>query len=1062
MKPTHKTQIPAKVSRPRLASKVLLRKRLFCILKKGLSERAVWVTGPAGAGKTTFVNSYIDSNRVKTLWYQVDTSDRDPATFFLYAGMWLGAERKETAMPRFSPQASSHLSAFSKAYFREFFSELAGPVLVVFDNFQEASSCREFIEIVSAGVMLAPKGSTFVFISRSEPDPVLAGAHGGPLAKIGWDDIRLTEGESLEIARLHGAGLDRHGIERIYAKTDGWMAGLVLLVEQARAGLESVEAAEGSSTISFDYFMSEVFDKIDHCTQGLLLKSALFEDITPRMAAGISGVDKAADILDSMSTGNFFVARRSSGLGVSYQFHPLFRDFLIERARRVFSQDELGRLMVRAAGLSLEAGQVDWAAGLYIKARDWAGLGRLLHEHAPSFMAQGRLKALHEILKKMPEDILQGAPWLLYYYGLCRLSESPAGARESFEAAYALFRSANDSKGLFQSLTGVIDTILYEWKDFKPLDRWIPEFEGLIRRYGAFPIKEIEVAATTCIFSAMMFRQPDNPGLPAWEERVRALVDAAPDNAARISITRNLILYYIWTGKADKAGDLVKRLRPASNEALRDPLAQLMWLRSAALYRALDCSGREVFDLIEYGLALADKTGIHLLDNLFFGVGIYCSIAVSDLAKAEEFLERMRQGLDSEKCVGISYYNHHAAIIAWHKGRLNEAIEHAGLSLELITLSGARINVVIYESLFLFLLIEAERFDGVESRINAMRDYGRSFGSHMHESLGLLAEAYMSFKKGDSSAFARSFKRSVGIFKEQRIHSIGSLFTPAALAKLCAKALELGIETEFVNKIIRLNHLYKYPPDPALQEWPWEVKVYSFGMFGIFSDGVKTEPSRKAQTRPLSMLAHLVSAGGRPVAEEALQDALWPASEGDHACKSFNTTVHRLRKLLGSERALRNVDGMLWLDSAYVWVDAWALEHLLDRAVASCGEEMEGALEKALGIYRRGEYCAGEVHHSIISRRERLKARLIEGLERAGAVYEQTGDLEKALKIYLDGIESDALAENLYRRAMACHIAMGHRPEALKIYERLKSVLGERLGIKPSLETEELYRTAAK
>lgn len=1050
--------LPAKISRPRLASRVLFRKRLFSLLTERLREKAVWVSGPAGAGKTTFVNSYIEAIRVNTIWYQVDPADADPATFFHYLGTWLTATSgKAPVMPRFSPQAAYDKAAFSNIFFQEFFKQFTSPFIVVLDNFQEASGCREFVEAVSAGIRLAPPGSSFVLISRTEPVPELAGTcERGCLPVLGWDYIRLTEGESADIAQLHGCvDVNMAGIERMHSRADGWIAGLLLLIEQAKArdgALEELSRDPGG--LSFDYFMAEVFDKIDPATQELLLKSSLYQDFTLKMAIDISGNGQAKEILNSMSSGNFFVARLASGCGDSYQFHPLFRDFLLKRAKAVFAASEMRELMAHAAAVSAEAGQLDCAANLFIEAQEWGGLSRFVHEHGPSYIAQGRLRALRDILKEMPESTVGSSPWLLYYYGLCRMPDSPGKAREMFEAAYAFFESAHDGKGAFLAWTGAVDTILYEWKDFTHLDRWIAEFDRLMAKYGGFPSRDIEIRATTCIFSGMMFRQPGNPALPEWEKRICALAEAVTDNSQKISITRNLILYYLWTGNVAKAGLLVERLKPTSKEAVRDPLAELMWLRSAALYRMFLCSGLPVLETVDEGLHLADKTGIHLFDNLFQGVGIYCSIALGDLAKAEAFLGRMKQDLNSEKCAGISYYYHHASIIDWCRGRLPEALEHAKLSLDLLIQSGTRINIVVYEAAYILLLIEAERFEAVRGRIDALRDYGRSIRSLLHEALGLLAEAFMSFKKGDSKAFAESFRKALALLKEQHINAVGSILNPAQLAQMCALALEHGIEPQFVKRLIRLNSLDRFSPGLCIEDWPWEIKVFTLGSFEIYSGGEKVEFSRKAQQKPLSMLKELVSAGGRPVPEGAMIDSLWPLSEGDLACTSFNTTIHRLRKLLGSENAVRHIDGMLSLEGS-VWVDAWAFGQWLDRAQRASESEVDTALARAVRLYR-GEYLPGEGLSSAASCRERLRGAFVKCMEKKGARHEAAGDHKKALESYRKGIDADVLAENLYVRSIACHLAAGDKKEAINTYERLRSVLSERLNIRPSKAAEDL------
>jgi DNA-binding SARP family transcriptional activator len=50
------------------------------------------------------------------------------------------------------------------------------------------------------------------------------------------------------------------------------------------------------------------------------------------------------------------------------------------------------------------------------------------------------------------------------------------------------------------------------------------------------------------------------------------------------------------------------------------------------------------------------------------------------------------------------------------------------------------------------------------------------------------------------------------------------------------------------------------------------------------------------------------------------------------------------------------------------------------------------------------------------------------------------------------------LAEELYRRLMRCHAALGRRAEALAVYERCRKMLATVLGIEPTPETEILHR----
>ena len=76
----------AKITRPKITG-AYERKRLFKLLDQRLEGPVVWMSAPAGSGKTTLVASYLDARKLPCIWYQLDAGDADPATFFYYLGL---------------------------------------------------------------------------------------------------------------------------------------------------------------------------------------------------------------------------------------------------------------------------------------------------------------------------------------------------------------------------------------------------------------------------------------------------------------------------------------------------------------------------------------------------------------------------------------------------------------------------------------------------------------------------------------------------------------------------------------------------------------------------------------------------------------------------------------------------------------------------------------------------------------------------------------------------------------------------------------------------------------
>jgi hypothetical protein len=152
------------------------------------------------------------------------------------------------------------------------------------------------------------------------------------------------------------------------------------------------------------------------------------------------------------------------------------------------------------------------------------------------------------------------------------------------------------------------------------------------------------------------------------------------------------------------------------------------------------------------------------------------------------------------------------------------------------------------------------------------------------------------------------------------------LWRPEPLARLCSQALEAGIEPRYVAEIIRARGLRLDAARHPLADWPWPFRVHTLGRFRLEKGDREITFTGKGQRKPLELLKALVASGGRQVSDVNLAEAVWPRIEGDSAHRSFTTNLHRLRKLLGEDRALPLAEGKLSLDGGYVWVDVWAFE----------------------------------------------------------------------------------------------------------------------------------------
>lgn len=290
---------------------------------------------------------------------------------------------------------------------------------------------------------------------------------------LGWDDLRFTFEESVGMARLRAEqNLSRETVKHLNEMADGWAAGLVLMLESLRRGIQPQLLGKHTSDEILDYFGAELFDKTDKELKEFFLRTAFLPKMTGRMAEELTEISHASRILSSLSKRNYFTEMRLHHEPI-YQYHPLFREFLLSRAKSTFPERDLASLRCRAATLLEQAGHAEAAFSLLRGASDRDGLVRLITKHAPSMLAQGRNLPLGNWLKSLPVEILENNSWLLYWMGSCRLPFDPSLARSFFEKAFEQFKTQENMVGIFLSWSGVVESIWFDLSDFKQFDKWI-------------------------------------------------------------------------------------------------------------------------------------------------------------------------------------------------------------------------------------------------------------------------------------------------------------------------------------------------------------------------------------------------------------------------------------------------------------------------------------------------------------------------------------------------------------------------------------------------------------
>lgn len=1057
----------AKTTRPAIGA-VVHRERLFALLDGTPGRTVGWISGPPGSGKTSLAASYVEARGLRCLWYQIDPDDTDVATFFHYLGH--AARKLEGGRARELPAiASRHgpdIGPHARKFFRQLFARAKAPFALVLDNLHAVPLESELHAVLDAAFSQVPRSCFVIVTSRIEPPASFARLRvTGEMVCVGASELRLSPEELAAMAQLRGHALAADAVPQLHERTRGWAAGAVLMLEHSKLSGRIAELpGDATPKVIFDYLAGEIFDRFEPGTQQFLLRIACLPRMTAEVAQALTGEAKAARLLLNLALNHYFVDEIQSEEGRVFQLHPLLRAFLRGRAAQELPEALAADQMQRAALLLRGAGHTEDAVSLLLECRDWAAVARIAAEDASAMLEQGRGETLAIWLESLPLALLGGDPNLLYALGACRAEAGPRAARRHFEQAFEGFQRAGDKPGMLLSACGVVDATILELDDLAPLDHWAKVLAGLLHEAGAQVPARLGAEAATALVRATLLRDPGSMELERWLARAEQAAAAADstrpewaDLRTELAFARTLAT--LLRGDFATAEMSLDSLRAGAQG--RDTLA--FGIGSAAL-QLFSGADEAALRIAQESLAAAESEGVRDYDAWLHAILAAAALSAGQRDNARSQLQlldaagaRVRRG---DRALHHYLRGWLAALDGDTAGAQREARTAVGMAVE----AGIPWLECLARAALSRLLADTGDRRGCEIQLRSAEALAARLGCASLRFCVLLAAAEAALAMNEEPAALDSLKAAFALGRENAYqHTLW--WRAREVADLCALALRHGIEPDFARSLVRARKLVPQLPPLRIRDWPWPFRIRTLGGFQLLRGTAPVELSGKGPGRPLELLKVLVALGGDNVRADQLADALWPHVEADFAHKSFTATLHRLRRLFGEEDALILRDGRLALNPALVWVDTWALEHVLGELddllrlpnAERAAPALRALADDALAVYR-GPFLPDESEQpGYIASREQIRARLLRSLVRVARLHEETGQADAAADCYLRLIEADDLFEAPYRYLMQCLQRGGEHAEARGAYERLRTVLSTRLKVMPSAETQAVY-----
>ncbi|WP_344388216.1 BTAD domain-containing putative transcriptional regulator, partial [Asanoa iriomotensis] len=235
-----------------------------------------------------------------------------------------------------------------------------------------------------------------------------------------------------------------------------------------------------------------------------------------------------------------------------------------------------------------------------------------------------------------------------------------------------------------------------------------------------------------------------------------------------------------------------------------------------------------------------------------------------------------------------------------------------------------------------------------------------------------------------------------------------------------------------------------------------QTSIRLVGPFAVVRDG-RVLPDAEVGSRKARTLLALLAAEGRVVSVDQIVGALWPARPPSRPAENVATLVSRVRAALGAELVSGGRGGY----RVHADVDL----HRAARAVAEAERVLPGdpaaALEAAASaeaVLAAAPALTGELAADWAAA---VRADQAEQLRRArqevAAAAVAAGQPARARDAALAASRADPFDEEAVRGLMRAHDALGEPARALEVYERLRTLLAEELGVDPAAATRDLH-----
>jgi DNA-binding SARP family transcriptional activator len=970
---------------------------------------------------------------------------------------------------------------------------LVEPLILVVDDAEQLDGAERSLALLSELIRAELPMLHMAVASRRPLGLRVAKARAsGKLTELTGIDLAFADEECAAlIGSLQGSDPAPDRVSEMMEATEGWPLGIGLAAAQEqRDGPRPRGVADLRSTLDLHAFFAEEFlESLTPELREAAIESSVARRVSPEVAAAL---DLPKDFGERVEQAGMLVRRAGDG----FAYHPLLRDFLLERLADERGEEERRRLhgavapAIAAGGDQIEAIEHWIAAELWDEAtaaieregpvlvrtssglmRRWLSLLPPASRELPTMLSLEGQLAWGEGDHTSAAAILRDA-----VRGFEQRPDPPAEWLARFVLADSLF-----SIGEFGELSDLVAgwehtdapvagvlapaTVIFVSVAFATIGRF-EESDDLSARALAHPDADLLRPV-----EALRLAYRDTP--PGHLDRVLAGVTAAerelevfdPFNR-RLYFLSTLAFMYAERGHTDEAIGIWKRVREGAQGGGGPFLVDTTYAWCAQLHTQQGRLAEAEAELAHYvGREVGWQTCIGDLARA--SVAALRGDASEALARGDRALEVVSKG----PAVFIHRTVAELVPVFAGVGRSDRARKMLADALALVDEAFPMPRGRFLRGRLVALRAWLAHIDGdVEGSEADLKLFWAEAGKTLPH---VLRREWVRLQPVVWSALERGALEPTAIDEiadafPEGLQLVAFLDHPVPAVR--AKALTPATESGDPEALVHLGAMAK-DPDPVLADAAAKaigelgriLPPLRFEVLGRFGAGRGAWDAADAWDRPVdARLVRLLLVNlGQPVPEDLIFAALWPDLSASSARKSLQVAASRARRVIdppGAESSvLESADRSYRLSlGARDRVDAEQFRDAAAAGLAESGDDRRRLLETARGLWG-GEPMPEERYSDwAAAYRERLSDQYTQVLADLVEIHQQAGEHAEATAAARDLIELDPLNEGGHRALITSYARAGRTGRALRQYLECRRALVEELGVEPAETTSRL------